>query len=277
MDFESIIPLSKRLHVADIGASDLGEKPSYSILMDRRLARLSAFDGDVRQKEKLLEKYGKNFDFYSDIIADGEPKTLHLFPAISGMSSILKPSQKRLSFFTGFSSFTTPEAEIPVETRRLDDIQELEDIDFLTMDIQGSELLVLKNAQNKLRNCVAIQLEASFVPLYEEQPSIGEIDLWMRAHGFIPHCFVSIKPWLISPTTRGGKMNIPFNQLMECDIAYIRDPVEATGLSVDQLINLAYVSSYVYKSPDLTIYLLLELERRGFDSELVSRFLRLES
>ena len=272
MDLEGIIPLSEKIHIADIGASDLGEKPSYSVLLERKLGRLSAFDGDERQKEKLLEKYGYALDFYSEIIADGCQQTLYLASPISGMSSILKPSKDRLSFFNGFSSFCNPQNVLNVESKRLDDLVDLEAIDFLIMDIQGAELLVLKNATQKLKDCVAIQLEVSFVPLYEAQPSFGEIDLWMRENGYLPHRFVSIKPWSISPTIRGGQLNIPFNQLMEADIVYIRDPLKFNMLSVQQIINIAYISLYAYESPDLAVFCLLELERRGVGRSLVENF-----
>ena len=272
MDLTTIVTLSKPIHIADIGASDLGEKPSYAPLLEKSFARLSAFDGDERQKAKLFEKYGDKLDFYSDIIADGLPQTLYLLPPTSGMSSILKPDEKRLAFFNGFSSFNKPQEEISVQSKRLDDFSDLAPIDFLSMDIQGGELMVLHNSHEKLRDCVAIQLEVSFVPLYEAQPSFGEIDTWMRRNGYIPHRFVSIKPWSISPTIRGGQLNIPFNQLMEADIVYIRDPLKFNTLSAEQITIMAYIALYSYASPDLAVYCLLELERRGAGAGLVERF-----
>src|SRR5262245_25470155 len=98
MALEEIIPLRNRLHIADVGAA-YTETPPYKTLMERGLAHLSAFDGDERQKQKLVEVYGSNFDYYGDIIADGKAHTLHLMHAETGMSSILKPSEKHLAFF----------------------------------------------------------------------------------------------------------------------------------------------------------------------------------
>jgi len=273
MDLTTIVPLSRPIHIADIGASDLGEKPCYVPLLEKNFARLSAFDGDERQKAKLFEKHGEKLHFFCDVIADGLPQTLYLLPPASGMSSILKPDEKRLAFFNGFSSFNKAQQEIAVQSKRLDDFSDLAPIDFLSMDIQGGELMVLKNSYEKMQDCVAIQLEVYFVPLYEAQPSFGEIDTWMRRNGYIPHRFVSIKPWSISPTIRGGQLNIPFNQLMEADMVYIRDPMHFNKLTGEQITQMAYIALYSYDSPDLAVYCLLELERRGVGVGLAERFL----
>ena len=90
------------------------------------------------------------------------------------------------------------------------------------MDIQGSELSVLENGVNKLKDCLAIQLEVSYVCLYENQPTFGEIDIWMRKNGYAPHCFLDVKRWSITPTIRDNNFREPFNQLLESDIIYIK-------------------------------------------------------
>ena len=60
---------------------------------------------------------------------------------------------------------------------------------MLKIDIQGSELSVFQNGQEKLAEAVAIQTEVSFITWYLDQPSFGEVDLELRGQGFIPHCF----------------------------------------------------------------------------------------
>ena len=56
--------------------------------------------------------------------------------------------------------------EEKIDTKRLDDISEIKDIDFLKIDVQGSELTIFMNGRKKLGNAVAIQTEISFVSLY---------------------------------------------------------------------------------------------------------------
>ena len=49
---------------------------------------------------------------------------------------------------------------VPVRTRRLDDIGEIERLDFLKMDVQGSELAVLRHGRGKLAQAVAARTDA---------------------------------------------------------------------------------------------------------------------
>ena len=252
-----------KIHVADIGAAALGEAPPYNPLLNRGLMSLSAFDGDDRQKQPLVDIYKNNFRFYGDIIADGKDHLLYVMYPLSGMSSILKPSAKHLKFFNGFEGFGTVINTIPVKSKRLDDIEELEPIDYLKMDVQGSELMVLTHGTKKLTDCVAIHLEVSFIPLYENQPCFGQIDMWMREHGFVPHCFETVKNWSITPTLRDGDFRRPYNQLLEADIIYVKDPLEPDKFSDLQLRKLMDIVSYCYHSPDLAGYLSLELQKRG--------------
>lgn len=262
-DIKELINLSSQIHVADIGAAYIAETPVYKGLVDRGIAHLSAFDADERHQDKLIEIYGKKAKIVTAVLGDGQEKTFYLAAPASGMSSTLKPSAKHLRFFNGFSRFGKIESTVAVQTSRLDDLMDLKPIDFLKMDIQGGELPVLKSGAEKLRDCVAIQLEVSFVPLYENQPSFGDIDVWMRQNGFMPHRFVDVKRWSIAPTIRENNFRKPFNQLLEADIVYVKDCVEPGGFSVEQLWKLAHIALYCYDSIDLAVHLLLELERRG--------------
>ena len=263
MTVEGLLGFSGKIHVADIGAAAVAEVPPYKTLLDRGIARLTAVDGDERQREKIVAAFGPDAIVLCEVIGDGARHTLHLCSPASGMSSLLQPSKRNLAFFNGFPGFGAVQDTVEVETKRLADIADLQQIDFLKMDIQGAELMVLEHAGSALDRCVAIQLEASFVPLYEDQPSFGALDLWMRAHGFLPHCFTDVKRWSIAPVVRGGNIRIPFNQLLECDIVYVRGLVALDGLDDDQMKKLALIAGYSYRSPDLAVRIVLELERRG--------------
>lgn len=57
-------------------------------------------------------------------------------------------------------------------------------IDFIHMDVQGAELLVLEGAGRKLRDVTALWLEVADVPQYRGQPLRGQVGDFMRARGF---------------------------------------------------------------------------------------------
>ena len=257
------LELEESIQVMDIGAAALAEIPVYKALLDAHLACLNAFEGDDRQIEGIKNAYGESVTIYKDFLFDGSEQTLYLASTLSGMTSLLKPNIKALKFFNGFESIGQIEGTEKVQTKKLNDIQGLPKIDLLKMDIQGAELTVLQNGMQKLQNCLAIQLEVSFICLYEKQPTFGEIDMWMRAQGYVPHCFLNVKPWSIAPTIFNNNFRIPGNQLLESDIVYIKDPLTLERLSVSQLKKYVAIAHYCFKSIDLCIFILLELERRN--------------
>lgn len=148
------------------------------------------------------------------------------------------------------------------ETRRFDDIAEIEYLDFLKIDIQGGELAAFQGGAVKLSQAVAIQVEVPFVTLYKNQPSLGEIDLELRRQGFIPHCFAAVKRWPISPCVINGDPRRPLHQLLEADIVYARDFSRPESMSDEQLKHLALIAHHCYGSVDLALRCLMLLERR---------------
>jgi len=258
-----LLSIDEPLEIADIGAAWINEEPLYKPLLDRKLARLNAFDADVRQHEALRAAHGVDLRLFTDIVGDGGPATLHLTAPQSGMTSLLKPSARYLAYFNGFDRFGEVQETLPVQTTRLDDVAGLPDLDFLKMDIQGGELAALEHGEARLARCVAIQLEVSFVPLYEGQPGFGQIDTWMRARGFLPHAFTDLKRWSIAPIRRNNDMRQPFNQLLEADAVYVRDPVTPERWDPQVLCRLALIAHHVYGSLDLAGRLIQDMEQAG--------------
>ena len=103
---------------------------------------------------------------------------------LEGMTSLLVPDPAHLALFNLFPIWGTVKSQIPVTTRKLDDIAEIAHLDFLKMDVQGAEREVLAHGRAKLARAVVIQTEVSFVPLYQGQPVFGEMDLALAGTGF---------------------------------------------------------------------------------------------
>ncbi|MEI7806655.1 MAG: FkbM family methyltransferase [Hyphomicrobiales bacterium] len=249
----------RSISIADIGAAYYGQKPVYKSLLDASVARLYAFDADEKQASELRTLY-PNETIFQHAIADGAGHTLYVCPA--GMTSLLEPDPEALAFFNSFPEWGKVEKTIPVKTRKLDDIAELPNVDFLKIDIQGTELMALKDGRKKLAQCVAIQIEVSFITLYKNQPAFGEVDVELRAQGFIPHCFAELKQWSIAPTIRDGDPRVPFRQLLEADLVYVRNVIKVSELSSEQLRKLAVIAHFCYTSPDLVVRCIIELQKR---------------
>ena len=245
-DFHKLFQLSDPIHVTDIGAAAITEKPIYASLLTAGAAQLSTFDGDERQWRGISEAFGPNVKHYAEFLFDGTRQTAQITSPASGMSSLLQPRAAALSFFNGFSQFGAVEKTHEVQTSTLDSIAELPDIDFLKMDVQGAELTILQHGTSKLASCAALQLEVPFICLYDNQPGFGEIDVWLRSQGFMPHCFLDIKRWSIAPTIFNRNFRVPGNQLLEADIVYVKDPLAMDHFSDQQLKKTGRHQRYVF-------------------------------
>ncbi|MFT3673074.1 FkbM family methyltransferase [Aestuariivirga sp.] len=263
MQILDVIRPSEKIQIMDVGASAINEQPVYKVLLDNDLAHLNAFEGDDRQIEGIRQAFGDKATVFREFLYDGRDATVYFTTPASGMTSLLQPNPKTLKFFNGFEIFGRVERTATIPTRRMDDIEGLPNVEFIKMDIQGAELTVLQNGRERLRDCLAIQLEVSFVNLYHGQPSFGEVDVWMRSQGMIPHRFLGIKPWVIAPTVFNNNFRIPGNQLMEADVVYMKDPRELKSFTDTQIRKAILLAHFCFGSIDLVVHFILELERRG--------------
>ena len=258
-----LFDFNSKLEVMDVGAAAIAEEPIYKSLVDMEVAHLTAFDGDERQMNMLQERYGtKNVSCFNSFLFDGKVHDVYLCEPLSGMTSLFKPKKDALKFFNGFSKFGQVGKIDKIKTTRLDDVQNLKKIDFLKMDVQGAELEILQNGRQTLEECLAIQLEVSFFALYENQPSFGDIDIYMRKMGFVPHRILDLKRWSIAPIIFNDNIRSPGNQLLESDIIYIKDPLLVEKLTDIQLQKITILAHYAFRSIDYCAFLLIEMEKR---------------
>jgi len=150
----------------------------------------------------------------------------------------------------------------PVCRVRLDDVTDLSDVDFIKIDVQGSELTIFNHGKRVLEGVVAVQTEVSFVPLYKDQPTFWEVDRFFRKSGFTPHRFMALKNWALAPTIFRNDPRVAGNQVLEADAVYVRNLRKLSDVKVEKLKHLALLSHHVFGSPDLVILALQELEKR---------------
>jgi hypothetical protein len=148
---------------------------------------------------------------------------------------------------------------VPVHARRLDDISEIEHLNFLKIDVQGGrtrgvsrrEIQAVGDGGDPDRDLLRAPVK--------DQPTLDDIDLELRGQGFLPHCFPAIKLWPIAPCVDPRQ---PFNQLLEADSVYVRDFTDPDSLSDEQLKHLALIAHYCYRSFDLALRCVMLLQQR---------------
>ena len=260
-DLARLLSIGRLTHVVDIGANPIDGAPPYRPLLDAQLCRITGFEPQASALAELNLKKGANEIYLPYAVGDGKEHTLNLC-AYSGWTSTFVPSAAALEVFSFFKNNARVVGQTRIQTRRLDDLAEVNDIDFLKIDIQGGELAVLMHGKEKLKNAVAIQTELQFVNHYDGQPSFGQVDQELRTQGFIPHAFAALKKWPISPLQFGGDPTRALNQLLEADLIYVRDFVHPDNMTSDQLKHLCLIAHSCYNSFDLAGRCIALLEQR---------------
>jgi FkbM family methyltransferase len=260
--------------IVDIGANPIDGDPPYKEMLRRRICRLVGFDPQPDALTRLNAAKTDLETYLPYAIGDGEDHSLKVCRG-TGFASLFQPDEKVLTHFPRFSELGSVVGEIKLGTTRLDDVAEIKQIDFLKIDIQGSELSVFKSGRQRLAEAVAVQTEVSFVPLYKNQPVFGDIDLELRSLGFIPHMFAAINKKMIAPML-GPNAGAALNQIVEADVVYVRDFVKADIMANEQLKHLAMIAHHCYGSFDLAVNCIHHLvTRRAVDSDTKNRYLRL--
>jgi FkbM family methyltransferase len=248
--------------IVDVGANPIDGDPPYKRMLAAGLCDVVGFEPQPEALAKLQAAKGAQERYLPYALGDGTRQQLNVC-ALEGMTSLKVPKPEHLALFNLFPIWGEVKSRTAVATKRLDDVAEIAHMDLLKMDVQGGERDVLAHGRSKLAQAVAIQTEVSFITLYENQPTIGEMDMELRALGFIPHCFAELKVWPLAPTVVSGQPNKGLRQLLEGDLVYVRDFTRAANMTAEQWKHLAMIAHHCYGSVDLAARCLNMLAELG--------------
>ena len=252
--------------IVDVGANPIDGDPPYKAMLAAGLCEITGFEPQAEALARLEASRGPRERYLPYALGDGSARTLNVCE-LEGMTSLLVPDPAHLALFNLFPIWGTVKHQVPVTTRKLDDIAEIAHLDFLKMDVQGAEREVLAHGRAKLADTVVIQTEVSFVPLYQGQPVFGEIDLVLRELGFLPHCVTGTKIWPIAPMVVGDMPNRGIRQLLETDMVYVKDFSRPQNMSAEQWKHLALIAHHCYGSYDLALKAIITLIAMGAVAE----------
>ncbi len=259
------------ISIIDVGANpESGVKGPYQMLLDNGLASLVGFEPDPVCFDKLQAIKGPRETYCPIAVGDGKRHQLRIC-AESGMNSLLPPNFDLLDLVHFHGIWAQVRSLIDVDTKRLDDIPEIETMDYLKIDIQGSEMLVFESAAERLKDCLVVHTEVMFVPMYQGQPLFSEQELFLRKFGLRVHKFFEIQGHVLKPFVVNGSKHRPLSQVFWADVIFIKDITRLDRLQPVQLLKLAVILHDVYNSVDV-VHLVLEAYDRASHTALAPKY-----
>jgi FkbM family methyltransferase len=259
--FRTLTGENPPLKIIDIGANPIDGPAPYAACLEGGRAEVVGFEPNREALARLLARKSPRETYLPYAIGDGDRHTLNICQA-PGMTSLLRPNAQVLGLFHVFPSWGQVVGVEEVETRRLDDIPETRGCDYIKLDIQGAELMVLRNAAERLRDAVVIHCETEFLQMYTDQPLFADVALFLRGHGFAFHRFFPIVSRMVQPLSMDEDIYAGMSQQLWADSVFIRDLTCLDDLSEKQLLAMAAILHDCYQSLDVVVHLLIAYGRR---------------
>lgn len=263
-------PETFRINILDIGAA-LNERPPYQSLVDAGRANIFGFEPNVEECERLNREYGEPHRFFPYFVGDGRAATFYE-TNWRPTGSLYEPNTPLLEKFQNLAEVVTLVAKHSVRTVRIDDVDEIAEIDFVKIDVQGGELGVFQNAFRVLSGALLVQTEVEFVELYKGQPLFADVDVFLRGAGFQFHAFNGFGGCRFNPPIGNSAISQSFSQALWSDALYVRDWMNLDSLDVNKLEKYAVLAHDLLRSFDLAHIVLMKLDQKTGGS-LAARYL----
>ena len=262
----------EKVNIIDIGARAIpGEKPIYDNLIINELCKITTVDPDT-STNPILEKLPNARVMNLTLGAGG--KSIFNICTLPSCSSLLKPNMATLSQYSGMEHFYTIMDRTCVDVVKMDDAFPSENFDFLSIDVQGAELDILRHGKRNISTLLGIHIEVAFVEKYIGQPLFRDVDNFLANNQFNFHCFTGYgtrSPKEIE--TNHSPIN-GINQWLWADAFYFHDMTDTIFWSPPgKLLKIACIFHCLYQSYDFAARCLKkhdELFGSSYFSEYVS-------
>lgn len=245
---QALASLGRRPRIVDVGAqADGGGRHIYSPLLELTEVEVVGFDPLRERLQQRMDRESPRGVLTLIPCAIGDGMSHTLFINNDDATSSLLPLNREVNAQYDYLSSLHTVRTVKVDTKRLDDVLSDDPIDLLKIDVQGSELMVLQNAQETLKRTSVVQCEVEFAALYEKQPLYPELDKALVAADFELIDFIDLaRRWYVSVG-----VDVAPDRLLWADAIYFRKTT-----SKDMLRSQALIAAAVYAKPSLSARLI---------------------
>ena len=182
-------------------------------------------------KNRGTVNFNINYSLYSNSVYDFNEKYKNIFKNKSGYDLVFENAYKVIK-------------KVNLEVASLDELSEkkiISNIDFLSINTEGSEYEILNGAKKAIENLVAIETEINFIDRYKNSKLFSDIDQFLKDNNFI---FAGTSAWDEYNTKRIQMEFRGKNMPLGCNALYLLDPnsIKSEESSVAKLEKLAFAS-----------------------------------
>ncbi len=242
-----------RIEIVDVGAMWLGpEHVAYRALLKPGLARVVGFEPVKAECDRLNAMGMKDQVYLPYFIGDGTERDFYECTEYPMNSSLYRPNLALLSKLNELAELMAHKEPVRVRTMRLDDLAELEDVDYIKADVQGAELDVFRGAEKRLAQAVVVESEVEFLEMYVGQPMFADVDAFLRSRGFAFHTFSGLAGRAFKPVLVNRDPLASINQRVWGNAVYVKSFMNFEAIPAQKLLRLAVIAHEAYHSYDLT-------------------------
>lgn len=240
------------LRIVDVGAQSLGiGSHPYQPLLTICEADVIGFDPlEEKLRERAETEGSAGLTLLPYAVGDGNTHTLYINNE-DATSSLFPLNEFHNKCFNHLKDLCTVRTE-QITTHRLDDVLQDGPVDFLKLDAQGAELMILEGADRTLFRTATIHCEVEFGPIYLGQPLFAAVEEHLLGRGFtLIDLLIPGRYHYVTPSGRAAQ-----DQLLWADAVFFLQ----TDNPETQIVQ-ALVAASVYRKPTLAEHLLLRANK----------------
>ena len=224
------------------------------------------FEPDYEEFVKLVSKKSENSLVINSALAEKSKIVDFNICKWQEASSIYTPNQSLLDRYEDSERFNI-ERTVSLEADSINSLlqkENINEIDFIKIDTQGSELDILKGATSFYDNLIGLEVEVEFIELYQKQPLFSEVNSFIESKGF---SLVDLKRtyWRRKAKNYSNRKG----ELISADALYFKEPENIIALNnLNQEKIIRSIHTYLaYGYDDLAKTLLDLSEKDGLLSK----------
>lgn len=217
------------LVLVDVGARG-GLRPNWKPAEEH--LQLIGFEPEAEEFNRLDAKSrqdGGRTRFFHAALHDSNGRLTLYIARDRGLTSIFRPNRTFIDSFPDADRFDTV-ASAEMDVQAMDDVLAragIENVDFIKVDTQGSELFILRGAKQLLQQgVIGVEVEVEFSPIYSGQPLFADVDAFLRPLGF---ALFDLRP-VFWKRKDGRALGGPQGQIVWADALYLRTPESLTAM-----------------------------------------------